>query len=181
MSWILAGIHDIFVRGGLCGQPVTSDKAGSVRLRDVIDDDLAILFEHQADPEASRMAAFPSRDRESFLAHWAKIRVDPTTKLQTILLDGQVAGSILSFERLGKREVGYWIDRAFWGRGIATRALAAFLRYDTARPLYALVVKTNLASIRVLEKCGFAIIGECGWPPEDPVGDLGDWLFELTG
>ena len=126
------------------------------------------------------MAAFPSRDRASFLAHWAKIRADPTARQQTILLDGQVAGSILSFERSGKREIGYWIDREFWGRGIATRALAMYLLCERERPLYAQVVKSNLASIRVLEKCGFAIVGECGWPPEAPVGDLEEWLFELS-
>ena len=59
----------------------------------------------------------------------------------------------------GKREVGYWIDRAFWGRGIATTALTAFLRLEQTRPLYAGVAKHNVASIRVLEKCGFVIDG----------------------
>jgi RimJ/RimL family protein N-acetyltransferase len=56
-----------------------------------------------------------------------------------------------------KREVGYWIDRAFWGRGVATEALSAFLCLEHIRPLYAGVAKHNVASIRVLQKCGFTL------------------------
>ena len=45
-------------------------------------------------------------------------------------------------------------------RPIATRALAAFLRIVNERPLHAHVAKHNVASIRVLEKCGFKLEGE---------------------
>ena len=41
----------------------------SVLLRDVEEDDLPVFFEHQLDPEATRMAAFSARDRKAFLAH----------------------------------------------------------------------------------------------------------------
>ncbi len=129
-----------------------------VRLRDVVEADLPILFEHQQDPEASRMAAFPSRDREAFLAHWrTKILGDATVAKKTILFDGRVAGNIVSFERDGKKLVGYWIGREFWGQGVATSALAQFLETVPGRPLYAYVAKHNVGSIRVLEKCGFRI------------------------
>lgn len=97
-----------------------------VTLRDVIPDDLPILFEHQLDPEATAMAAFPSRNREAFDAHWAKIMADETVVLKTIIFEGQVAGSITSFMLLGDREIGYWLGREFWDRGIATKALAKF-------------------------------------------------------
>ena len=53
-----------------------------------------------------------------------------------------------------------YIDRAFWGRGIATGALSAFLGIVETRPLFAHVAKANLGSIRVLEKCGFKMVGE---------------------
>ena len=56
------------------------------------------------------------------------------------------------------REGGYWIDREYWGKGIATKALSRFLCQVTERPLCALVARHNTASIRVLEKCGFAIV-----------------------
>lgn len=78
---------------------------------------------------------------------------------QTILYDEQVAGNIVSFERDGVREIGYWIGREFWGRGIATRALTRFLEISKTRPLHAYVVRDNVASIRVLEKCGFIVCG----------------------
>jgi RimJ/RimL family protein N-acetyltransferase len=128
-----------------------------VQLRDVIEADLPILFEHQMDPEANRMAAFTPRNEKDFFAHWTKILADDTVVKKTILFDGRVAGSVVSFERDGDREVGYWIGREYWGRGIATRALSEFLELVTARPLYAHVAKDNIASIRVLEKCGFTV------------------------
>jgi RimJ/RimL family protein N-acetyltransferase len=131
-----------------------------VILRDVLEDDLPVFYEHQLDPEANRMAAFPARAREAFMAHWARILKDETIYKQTILFDGQVAGNQVSFVHAGKREVGYWIGKEYWGRGIATRALAVFLTQIEERPLYAHVAKHNLGSLRVLEKCGFTISGE---------------------
>ena len=132
-----------------------------VLLRDVLESDLPILFEHQLDPTAHRMAAFTPRDKNAFMAHWkSKILADQTVAKKTVLFDGHVAGYVVSFERSGKREIGYWIGRQYWGKGIATKALSQFLRKVTERPLYAVVAKRNIASIRVLEKCGFAIAGQ---------------------
>jgi len=131
-----------------------------VTLRDVAEDDLPILFEHQSDPDATRMAAMTARDREAFMAHWARILGDETIAKQTILCEGRVAGHIVSFERSGVREVGYWLGKDYWGRGIATAALSQFLGHIEERPLYAGVAKHNVGSRRVLEKCGFAICGE---------------------
>jgi RimJ/RimL family protein N-acetyltransferase len=131
-----------------------------VHLRDVIESDLPVFFEQQLDPDATRMAAFPSRDREAFMTHWAKIMRDETNMLMTILFDGQVAGNIVSWQQGDEREIGYWLGKEYWGKGIATKALAEFLNQVTARPLYAHVAKHNLASIRVLEKCGFRRYGE---------------------
>jgi len=132
----------------------------AVLLRDVAEADLPIFFEQQLDPDATEMAAFPSRDRETFMAHWAKIMTDESVMLKTILFDGQVAGNIVSFELGGEREVGYWIGKEFWGNGIATQALGQFLVYIRTRPLYAHVAKHNIGSRRVLEKCGFMVVGE---------------------
>jgi RimJ/RimL family protein N-acetyltransferase len=133
-------------------------------LRDVVEDDLPLFFDFQLDPEANSMAAFTARDptdREAFTAHWKKVLVDPTTINRTIVCEGQVVGSVSSYEESGKPEVTYWIGRAHWGKGIATRALTAFLaKANTTRPIYARVAKDNLGSRRVLEKCGFQVIGE---------------------
>jgi RimJ/RimL family protein N-acetyltransferase len=130
-----------------------------VELRDVVESDLPVFYEHQLDPEATRMAAFVARDRDSFMAHWTKILRDDTGKVRTVVVDGEVAGNVVSFELEGQRLVGYWIGKRFWGKGVATRALSAFLEHETDRPLYARVATSNVASIRVLEKCGFALSG----------------------
>ena len=131
-----------------------------VLLRDVAESDLPIFYEQQLDPEATAMAAFASRDRESFMAHWAKIMTDESVILKSILFNGQVAGNIVSWEQGGKREVGYWVGKEYWGKGIATKALAEFLVHVKTRPLVAHVAKHNIASRRVLEKCGFTLIRE---------------------
>jgi RimJ/RimL family protein N-acetyltransferase len=128
-----------------------------ILLRDVNAGDLPVLFEQQTDPDAQRMAAFPARDREAFMAHWAKLMADKALTLKTIVFDGQVAGYISSWEQDNQRLVAYWIGKNFWGRKIASRALTEFLNIVSARPLFAHVAIHNIASIRVLEKCGFTI------------------------
>lgn len=130
-----------------------------VLLRAVIEADLPALFEIQADPAACQMAAVKPRSCDAFWAHWKKVFVDETVTARTILVGGQVAGSIGSFQRDGQRQVGYWVGKEYWGRGVATAALSAFLRSDRTRPLHARVAMQNVASIRVLEKCGFVIRG----------------------
>jgi RimJ/RimL family protein N-acetyltransferase len=133
-------------------------------LREVTEHDLPLFFEFRLDPDANTMAAFTAKDpsdRAAFFAHWHKIMADTTTINQTIVYDGQVVGSVSSYEDAGRPEVTYWISQPHWGKGIATRALQEFLaNINRARPIYARVAKDNLASRRLLEKCGFMAIGE---------------------
>ena len=136
--------------------------ASGVTLRDVMEADLPILYEHQLDTEATAMAAFPAREKEAFMAHWKKVMGNSTNILRTILFNGQIAGNIVSWEQDNEQEVGYWLGRQYWGKGIATAALMQFLDLVNMRPLYAHVVKQNIASRRVLEKCGFMIHREDG-------------------
>ena len=124
-------------------------------LRDVVDTDLPVFFEHQADPEAVAMADFPARERDAFDAHWERLLADPSLWKKTIVFEGQVAGNVVSWEQDGRRLVGYWLGKEFWGQGLATRALAELIDDLGTRPLHAYVAKTNIGSIRVLEKCGF--------------------------
>ena len=89
----------------------------------------------------------------------------PNVKL---FVDGQVVAEpeetkvegVAPSTRPEGREVGYWIGQEFWGKGIATQALRLFLEKVALRPMYARAAKDNLASIRVLQKCGFTICGE---------------------
>ncbi len=136
-----------------------------LRLRDVTAADLPVFYEHQQDPAATRMAAFPPRDKEAFFAHWQRILGDDTVVTRTVVVDGEVVGNVVSFERQGRREVGYWIGQRHWGQGVATAPLGLFLAETTARPLYAGVARHNVASIRVLEKCGF-VHADPGQDPE---------------
>lgn len=155
-------------------------ETGRVRLREVTAEDLPILFEHQRDPVAVAMAAFPGREWEAFQAHWTRILADATTINRTILYDGQVVGSLGSWEQDGERDLGYWLDRAYWGRGIATQALTLFLRQIPTRPLYARVAQHNIGSRRVLEKCGFTVCGEGEWEIIPGSPPIKEWILILA-
>jgi len=151
-----------------------------VVLRDVTEDDLPTFFEQQLDPDATRMAAFTARDRDAFMAHWTKILADETVTKKTILYDGHVAGNVVSFEQFGKRQIGYWLGRDYWGKGVATKALSAFLGHVKARPLYAHVARPNIASIRVLEKCGFTVSGYEKAPATPRGPEVEEAVLKLT-
>jgi RimJ/RimL family protein N-acetyltransferase len=128
-----------------------------VRLRPMQSGDLPRVYELQLDPESNRMAVTTPRTREAFDAHWAKVLSDPSNTTRGILVGGEVVGFISCFPMDGQDHVGYWIDRAYWGRGIASRALHLLLREVVKRPLVATAATSNGASLRVLQKCGFVI------------------------
>ncbi|MEV6179314.1 GNAT family N-acetyltransferase [Streptomyces sp. NPDC052015] len=127
-----------------------------VVLREVHDSDLPVFYRQLNDPEALRMAAFTPEDpadRNAFEDHWKRIRA--TSLVRTILADGDVVGNAAVYGEPGEREVTYWVDRAYWGRGVATAALRGLLAEVPERPLYARAAADNAGSLRVLEKCGF--------------------------
>jgi len=143
-------------------------------LREVVEADLPVFYEYECDREAAAMAAFAPRERDVFMAHWAKTLANDSALTWTVVSDGAVAGHIGCWEDDGRRFVGYWIGREFWGRGLATQALAELLDAVAARPLHAYVAKSNVASIRVLEKCGFVTVG--GHAADDGIEEI---LLEL--
>jgi RimJ/RimL family protein N-acetyltransferase len=126
-----------------------------IRLRDVRPADIEVFYEQQLDDEATAMAAFPARDHDAHFAHWNKILRDKECVTKTIAVGEHVAGNIGSWIQDGHREIGYWIVKQYWGRGIATEAVRQFLLVVETRPLFAWVVRHNGGSIRVLEKAGF--------------------------
>jgi RimJ/RimL family protein N-acetyltransferase len=139
---------------------------GDVRRIDVMDltlrpttlEDLPILFEHQADPIGAKMAAFASRDWDAFVAHDAKLRDDRASIRRTVVVDGEVVGSIGCWGD-DEREIGYWIGRAHWDRGIATASVRAFIAEIPDRPLHAYVAEHNVASRKVVVANGFVQVG----------------------
>lgn len=133
-----------------------------VELREVHDSDLPVFYRQLNDPEALRMAAFTPKDpadRDAFDEHWKRIRSSPDV-LRTILADGDVVGSAAVYGEPGEREVTYWVDRAYWGRGVATAALRGLLAEVPERPLYARAAADNEGSLRVLRKCGFLVTAQ---------------------
>ncbi len=75
-------------------------------------------------------------------------------------LIGVIGFQRLSGKQIHSAEIGYWIGQDYWGRGIATEAVRAItkyvlLRHADVRRIYARVFAWNIASMRVLEKCGY--------------------------
>jgi RimJ/RimL family protein N-acetyltransferase len=148
-----------------------------VLLRDVQANDLPIFFEHQLDPDAIEMAAFPARDRDAHMAHWAKILADETVATKTIVSDGEVVGNVVSWVKGDRRVIGYWVGKAHWGKGVATEAVKKFVAQISERPLYAFVATHNVGSIRVLQKCGFTLRSRLAPSPSDD--EVEELLMEL--
>lgn len=133
-----------------------------IALRPVQDGDLPVFWEYMSDTEAQQMAAFTrpyNYDRELFDSHWAMVRGNPEVLARTVVDGTTIAGHVSAYGPPEERGVTYWIGRHLWGRGIATRALAALLELDGTRPMYANAAADNTGSIRVLEKCGFVVTG----------------------
>ena len=95
-------------------------------------------------------------------AHWEKYRYGNWG----VLPEGEkeiVGWAGLQFlPELNETEVGYLLDRPFWGKGYATEAALASLDFGFERfdldHIIALVHPDNLASRRVIEKCGLAYV-----------------------
>lgn len=132
----------------------------SVVIRDAALKDVPAFYRMHADPKANKAGDFTPRSKPDFYAHWRKVLGNRLNLKKTIVADGKVAGYVVSFYRTGtgqpkKREIGYWIAREYWGRGLATEGLRLLLREHKLRPLYARAAMTNPASLKVALKCGF--------------------------
>ena len=135
-----------------------------VLLREVVDDDLLVLLAYEHDPEAVRRSRFTPRPRDAFLMHWReRVLGDPDSLVRAVTVDAEVAGNIVSWTAEdGRRFVGYWLGRPYWGRGVGTRALGLFLELEPVRPLYADPFSGNTASVRLLRRHGFEPVGTVG-------------------
>jgi len=136
---------------------------GTVTIRPATPSDAPILYRIESDPFARRMAAFCGEEPASLTAYqarWERMLADADVVARTVIWNGRVVGSVLRFNLLQQPSVAIWIEREVWGRGIATRALALFLREISVRPLFARVAKDNVGSRTVVERCGFKPVGE---------------------
>lgn len=123
-----------------------------LRPRGPADDELH--FAWQSDP-AQVATTVPARSRPDFDAWIARIAADPAVILRTITGDGAMVGTINTFVIEGERYIGYRVANEHWGKGIATEAIRQMVALDASRPLYAVVLASNVASVKALQRNGF--------------------------
>ncbi len=144
--------------------------AGACRIRSFRRGDVASLTKHANNPVVSRNLRdmFPSPYTEEDAEHWLAVVscMQPETQF-ALDVDGAAVGGIgispgLDVHRIDG-ELGYWLGEAYWGQGIMTAAIKAFVPHCFAayrlERIHAHVFEWNVASGRVLEKAGFDLEG----------------------
>lgn len=145
-------------------------------------DDLNILFEFQLDRDANYLAAFTAKDpndKAAYLEKYTKLLTDPAINNQTIKVNGEIVGSIAKFVIEGDTEITYWIDKKFWGKGVATTALKEFLKIERTRPIFARAAFDNYGSQKVLEKCGFVKVGKDKGFANARQAEIEEYIYKL--
>ena len=141
------------------------------------------MFQFQTDKEGGYLAAFMPKDptdKAAYIAKYTKLLSDPTVNNQSIIIDNAIVGSIAKFVTEGDIEITYWIDRKYWGKGIATKALKKLLAIETARPVFGRVAFDNFGSQKVLENCGFVKIGSDKGFANARQAEIEEYIFKLT-
>jgi [ribosomal protein S5]-alanine N-acetyltransferase len=143
--------------------------ATKLRLRPWRQEDLHSLLRHADDTAvAARMTdSFPHpftiAAGEAFLQ---RVMADEPARVLAIEVDGEAVGSIGIFPQQDiyrrNAELGYWLARSHWGRGLMSQALMemshyAFANFPELHRLFARPFGSNIASQRVLEKCGYQL------------------------
>jgi RimJ/RimL family protein N-acetyltransferase len=155
----------------------------NITLTETKKDDLHAFFEFQLDKEANYLAAFTAKDpndKTAYMEKYTKFLTDPTIHTRTIKVNGVIAGSVAKFVMEGDAEITYWIDRSFWGQGVATNALEAFLKMEQTRPIYGRVAFDNYGSQKVLEKCGFVKTGTDKGFANARQAEIEEYIYKLS-
>lgn len=161
---------------------MTNSKS-DITLRPTVVADLDTLFEFQLDKKGGYLAAFipeDPTDKTAYLTKHTRLLSDPTINNQTILVGNVIVGSIAKFVMEGDAEITYWLDRKFWGQGVATKALKNFLDIETIRPIFGRVAFDNFGSQKVLEKCGFVKIGADKGFANARQTEIEEFIYKLT-
>jgi ribosomal-protein-alanine N-acetyltransferase len=146
-------------------------------------DDLNAFFQFQLDQEANYLAAFTAKnpnDKTAYLEKYTKHLADPTIIMRTIKVNDVIAGSIAKFVMENEAGITYWIDKNFWGQGIATTALKNFLSIVQTRPIYGHVAFDNYGSQKVLEKCGFVKVGTDKGFANARQAEIEEFIYKLS-
>lgn len=154
----------------------------TIQLRNTKHADLEQLFLFQLDEEACYLAAFMSKDhqdKDAYMIKFTKLLNDKTVNNYTILVNDVIVGSIAKYMMDGQAEITYWIDKQYWGQGIASTALSQFLEIETTRPIYGHVAFDNIGSQKVLEKCNFIKVGTSSGFSNKRNTNVEEYVYEL--
>ena len=120
------------------------------------------VFEWRSDPEVNKFMPYPCDESVDEVRQRIGEWIVDNDKYAIVLKEtGKVIGDIsLEWSEKDKAyEIGYNINRGFWGRGYATEAVRGLLDWALkeldVHDFTAFYAKENAASGRVLEKCGF--------------------------
>jgi RimJ/RimL family protein N-acetyltransferase len=155
----------------------------NITLTKTVEDDLEAFFQFQLDKEANYLAAFTSKDpndKTAYIEKYTKFVTDPTINMRTIKVSDVIAGSIAKFVMENEAGITYWIDRKFWGQGIATTALSYFLKIEQIRPIFGHVAFDNHGSQKVLEKCGFVKVGKDKGFANARQAEIEEYIYKLS-
>ncbi|MDB5230184.1 MAG: GCN5-related N-acetyltransferase [Chitinophagaceae bacterium] len=155
----------------------------NITLAETEKDDLNAFFQFQLNKEASYLAAFTPKDpndKTAYIEKYTKHLADPAINMRTIKVNDEIAGSIAKFVMENDAEITYWIDRKFWGQGIATTALKDFLKIEQTRPIYGRVAFDNYGSQKVLEKCGFVKTGKDKGFANARQAEIEEFIYKLS-
>jgi RimJ/RimL family protein N-acetyltransferase len=151
-----------------------------------------------ADPEVMRyLPTVLTREQSEeqiwrFVSHWERRRFGLWA------VEEKATGSFMGFIGLSyqqdwpegehRTEVGWRLDRPFWGRGFATEGAEASVRFGFERLGLGRIISVarpdNLSSRRVMEKTGLTLQGATRWRGQDVVWyaiDRGFWQARWVG
>ncbi|WP_310392169.1 GNAT family N-acetyltransferase [Hymenobacter sp.] len=155
----------------------------NITLAETEKDDLDAFFQFQLDEEANYLAVFTSKDsndKTAYVEKYTKFLIDPTINMRTIKVNDIIASSVAKFVIKNDAEITYWIDKKFWGQGIATTALKDFLKTEQIRPIYGRVAFDNHGSQKVLEKCGFVKTGKGKRFANARQTEIGEHIYKIS-
>ncbi len=143
-------------------------------LSSIVFDDKPSLLEHFRTRDVYNTTLnIPFPYLEEHADWWLQKRIEQTRRIGKEVCfairqaDGKLIGCIsadaLEPGTTHKAEIGYWLARPFWGRGIMTDVVRSYVDYAFSElnvvRLTAHTFEFNLASARVLEKNGFKLEG----------------------
>lgn len=155
----------------------------SIQLTKTKTEDLPSLYQFQLDKEANHLAAFTATNQNTeadYINKFTPFLSNPAINMFTIRTNNEIVGSIAKFMMDDEAELTYWIDRKFWGKGVATNALKEFLKIEQTRPIRGRVAFDNYGSQKVLEKCGFVKIGMDKGFANARQAEIEEYIYKLS-